>query len=51
MNITRLVQSITEQNRMDIFRSRAARLGRDEIMKRFNMLFIKFEAKNRIASL
>ena len=31
VNITRLAQSITAQNRMDLFRSRAARLGKDEL--------------------
>ena len=31
VNITRLAQSITEQNRMDIFRCRAARLGKDDL--------------------
>ena len=30
-NITRLTQSITEQNRMDLFRCRAARMGKDEL--------------------
>ena len=29
--ITRLAQSITEQNRMDLFRCRAARIGKDEL--------------------
>jgi transposase len=31
VNITRLAQSITAQNRMDLFRCRAARLGKDEL--------------------
>ena len=31
MSITRLAQSITEQNRMDIFRCRAARLGKNDL--------------------
>ena len=30
-NITRLTQSITEKNRMDLFRCRAARMGKDEL--------------------
>lgn len=30
-NITRLTQSITEQNRMDLFRRRAKRVGKDEL--------------------
>jgi len=31
VNITRLTQSISAQNRMDLFRCRAARLGKDEL--------------------
>ncbi|MGN1219317.1 MAG: hypothetical protein ACI4TU_00065 [Candidatus Cryptobacteroides sp.] len=30
INITRLTQSITEKNRMDLFRCRAKRVGKDE---------------------
>jgi len=31
VNITRLTQAITEKNRMDLFRYRAARMGKDEL--------------------
>ena len=31
VSITRLTQSITEKNRMDLFRMRAARMGKDEL--------------------
>ena len=31
VNITRLTQSITEKNRMDLFRCRAKRVGKDEL--------------------
>ena len=31
VNITRLTQSITEKNRMDLFRYRAVRMGKDEL--------------------
>lgn len=31
VNITRLTQSITEKNRMDLFRYRSARVGKDEL--------------------